>query len=146
MLAAPLVATIAVLVLVLACFSWLAADHPTVHLHLPTWAPQMLLWTILGLAEFFMPLLSRLQRMKINAMSEIRAALMIEEDWKKESLSAGIGRLLAALAVRLASAIAAQPLVASARLIASGVPHVCLTPRILAQRPFSQPALTGCPV
>jgi len=127
--AAPLVLLIAVLCGLLALFSWQAASGHAVH------APLLLMWTILGLAGFFMPILTLVQKIKLDLIAKLRAAAAVLEGWKKESIAAALKGLLLALQAELAASTAMQERRRAEVVDSCGAPHLCLTPRILAQRP-----------
>ncbi len=132
--ATPLVLSIAMLTIALAWASWRAAvDHQPIVF--PAWAPGLVLWLILGLAGFFMPLLTRMQRVRLNEIQNLKAALADRESSLREAIERGANasepRLGNDLTRGLISFLALPPPVCT-----GGVQHVCLTPRILAQRPI----------
>lgn len=132
--AAPLLVIIVILAILLAYFSWVAANH--VHINFHHVRPGFLLWSILGAAGFCMPVLSRLQRAKLDLIARVRAAANDLDAWKKESIAISANALQVGLAAAIAAAAAAAPRRSGEVFEAWGIPHICLTPRILAQRPI----------
>jgi hypothetical protein len=130
--ATPLLLIMVILTALLAYISPLAANHNVVNLH---HIPDLLLWLILGLAGFFMPVFTRLQQNKLRLSSRIRATAAVLEAWKK-AVAAAVQSLQSRLAAELATAIAVQPRRCAEIFEVSGTPHLCLTPRVLAQRPL----------
>ena len=130
--AAPLVVAIAMLTISLAWASWCAADHQPIVL--PAWAPCLVLWLILGIAGFFMPMITRMQQLRLDEIKNLKAALADRENSLREAMERGANasepRLEADLSRGMTSFLALPP------PVRAGVQHVCLTPRILAQRPI----------
>ncbi len=138
--ATPLVVLLGVLTVLLTAAGWiLASPDLCAQVHVPPDSADLLLWAILGAVGFFMPLFSALQKEKLALIAWLRAADEALSAWKKDSIAAA-AHLLASLAAELAAAVAAQPLRHAEIFEVLGIPHVCLTPRILAQRPSYMPA------
>lgn len=83
--AAPLVVAIAMLTISLAWASWCAADHQPIVL--PAWAPCLVLWLILGIAGFFMPMITRMQQLRLDEIKNLKAALADRENSLREALA-----------------------------------------------------------
>jgi hypothetical protein len=121
------------LTLGLAWASWSAADHQPVVL--PAWAPDLALWLLLGAAGFFMPMLEGLQRARLDEIKNLKAEMAAREICLREAVERGENgsapRLRAAVTLGLTSCLAIPA------PVRAGIQHVCLTPRILAQRPLT---------
>ena len=127
----PLAIAAAVFVAVLGLIAWDSLNHMPVVL--PSAAPLLMLWLTIGIAGFLVPIASRIQRAKLDEIKRLKAAFYSLAQAIREAIKRGSGaavhRLAADLDRGLIAFLALPP--PSRRR----VQHVCLTPRILAQRP-----------
>uniref|UniRef100_E6PKN7 Uncharacterized protein n=1 Tax=mine drainage metagenome TaxID=410659 RepID=E6PKN7_9ZZZZ len=89
-----------------------------------------------------LPLIYFEQDLKIKAAETASAALKIEAELKK---TASAMLAMAETAVGTTTSILQIFLAWSLGRLGHNQTLICLTPRILAQRPIHQPAFTGCP-
>lgn len=129
--ATPLVVAIAMLTAVLAWASWCAADHQPIVL--PAWAPGLVFWLILGVAGFFMPMVTRMQQLRLDEIKNLKAVLAELESTLREAMERGADASTPRLGNDLARGLTS--FLALPSPVRAGIQHVCLTPRILAQRP-----------